>query len=95
MKSWLLVQFVGLKVLGLFLVFGMHWYFLGWMTFLTGGLFVVAHHFLPRSQGLCDVMTGFTPSGRELWLTIDGGPDPVDTPYSTCWMHTEPKQRFS
>jgi len=73
----------------------MHWYFLGWMTFLTGGLFVVAHHFLPRSQGLCDVVTGFTPSGRELWLTIDGGPDPVDTPYSTCWMHTEPKQRFS
>ena len=26
------------------------------------------------------MVTGFTPSGRELWLTIDDGPDPVDTP---------------
>jgi peptidoglycan/xylan/chitin deacetylase (PgdA/CDA1 family) len=35
---------------------------------------------LPRAQGLCDTVTGFSTTGKEVWLTIDDGPDPVDTP---------------
>ena len=80
MTWWLVLQFSVLKVLGLSLIFGTGWTLVGFSIFLTGGLFVVAHHFLPRSQGLCDVVTGFNPEKRELWLTIDDGPDPVDTP---------------
>ena len=80
MKWWLVLQFSVLKVLGLILIFGTDWTLVGFSIFLTGGLFVVAHHFLPRSQGLCDVVTGFNPERRELWLTIDDGPNPVDTP---------------
>jgi peptidoglycan-N-acetylglucosamine deacetylase len=56
------------------------WHLLGWIIFFSGGCCLMAHHFLPRSQGLCDVVRGFKPQGKQLWLTIDDGPDPVDTP---------------
>lgn len=80
MKWWLVGQCLFLKITGLGLVFWTDFNLLGWTIFFAGGLCVVAHHFLPRSQGLCDVVKGFKPFGRELWLTIDDGPDPVDTP---------------
>jgi len=36
--------------------------------------------FVPSSQGLCRVFTRFVTSQPEIWLTIDDGPDPEDTP---------------
>lgn len=38
--------------------------------------------FAPRAQFACRVVTGFRPDpgARSLWLTIDDGPDPEDTP---------------
>ncbi|MDP3070600.1 MAG: polysaccharide deacetylase family protein [Opitutaceae bacterium] len=42
--------------------------------FLLWGLFV------PSAQGLVRVFTHFATNRREVWLTIDDGPDPEDTP---------------
>ncbi len=38
------------------------------------------HIFAPRSQGSLHMQRRFTTAHRELWLTIDDGPDPEDTP---------------
>ncbi len=43
--------------------------------------FLLAYHvFAPGAQGLGRMHRRFQPSGREVWLTIDDGPDPTDTP---------------
>ncbi|MBL9189394.1 MAG: polysaccharide deacetylase family protein [Opitutaceae bacterium] len=36
--------------------------------------------FVPSAQGLVRVFTHFATDRREVWLTIDDGPDPEDTP---------------
>ena len=42
---------------------------------------VLAYHvFVPNAQGLVRVRRRFTTPRREVWLTIDDGPDPEDTP---------------
>ena len=38
------------------------------------------HVFAPRAQGLVRVHGRFPTARREIWLTIDDGPDPEDTP---------------
>jgi peptidoglycan/xylan/chitin deacetylase (PgdA/CDA1 family) len=38
------------------------------------------HLFFPNAQGLLRVHRRFTTTAREVWLTIDDGPDPADTP---------------
>ncbi len=38
------------------------------------------HLFAPRAQGLVRSCRHFTTPRREIWLTIDDGPDPDDTP---------------
>ncbi|HEY0947410.1 MAG TPA: polysaccharide deacetylase family protein [Opitutaceae bacterium] len=46
-----------------------------------GSEFLLAFHvFVPRAQGLGRVYRRFDTSRREVWLTIDDGPDPADTP---------------
>ena len=41
---------------------------------------VLYHVFVPSAQGLGRVFTRFETARRELWLTIDDGPDEHDTP---------------
>ncbi|GHB93821.1 acetylxylan esterase [Cerasicoccus arenae] len=53
---------------------------LGWMVFLGGGTIMVLQLIVPNWQGACDVVTNFLPAGKSVWLTIDDGPDPEDTP---------------
>jgi peptidoglycan/xylan/chitin deacetylase (PgdA/CDA1 family) len=43
-------------------------------------LVLAYHHLMPRAQGLVRTYRHFQTSGREVWLTIDDGPDPDDTP---------------
>jgi peptidoglycan/xylan/chitin deacetylase (PgdA/CDA1 family) len=43
-------------------------------------LWVLYHLFVPSAQGLCRTFTRFTTGQSEVWLTIDDGPDPDDTP---------------
>ncbi|MBC7368287.1 MAG: polysaccharide deacetylase family protein [Undibacterium sp.] len=38
------------------------------------------HLFFPNAQGLLRIHSRFTTTAREVWLTIDDGPDPTDTP---------------
>lgn len=38
------------------------------------------HVFAPQSQGLVRMVRRFATTRREVWLTIDDGPDPEDTP---------------
>ncbi|MFH1499386.1 MAG: polysaccharide deacetylase family protein [Verrucomicrobiota bacterium] len=54
----------------------------GWSLalFFSGGLPVLFHVFAPNAQGLARVFTRFATERREVWLTIDDGPDPDDTP---------------
>jgi peptidoglycan/xylan/chitin deacetylase (PgdA/CDA1 family) len=43
--------------------------------------FLLAYHvFAPRAQGFVRMHRRFATTRREVWLTIDDGPDPVDTP---------------
>lgn len=80
MKWWLILQSAVLKLIGLSILLGTEFTLLGWLFFFSGGGVVLAHILLPRAQGLCDVVTAFEPQGNEVWLTIDDGPDPEDTP---------------
>ncbi len=80
MKSWFLTTTLLLKTSGLVLVVTTDHYLLGWSVFICGCLFALWHILHPRSQGMCDTVTDFAPHGRQVWLTIDDGPDPDDTP---------------
>lgn len=80
MKWWLRFQCATLKLTGISLILLTDFNRLGWIIFFSGGAVVLAHIFMPRLQGLCDVVTGFETKDKEVWLTIDDGPDPVDTP---------------
>ena len=43
--------------------------------------FLLAYHvFVPRAQGLVRMPRRFATARREVWLTLDDGPDPDDTP---------------
>lgn len=43
-------------------------------------LLLAYHLFVPGAQGLARLHRRFTTARREVWLTIDDGPDPEDTP---------------
>jgi peptidoglycan-N-acetylglucosamine deacetylase len=54
----------------------------GWCiaVFFSGGFHVLYHIFIPGAEGLVHVATRFKTTGKEVWLTLDDGPDPEDTP---------------
>jgi len=43
-------------------------------------LLIGYHLFLPHAEGVVRMHRRFRPAGKEVWLTIDDGPDPEDTP---------------
>jgi len=51
------------------------------LAFWFGPDLLLAYHiFAPQAQGLVRMHLRFTTARREVWLTIDDGPDPEDTP---------------
>ncbi len=82
MKPWLFTLCAVLKLLGIGIVWTTDHTLLGWLVFLAGGLIFVAHLIVPNWQGACEVITRFEPADDDcgVWLTIDDGPDPEDTP---------------
>ncbi len=66
------------KIAALFLM--RHHLAAGLALFFGSGGLVLYHLFVPSAQGLGLVITRFTTGRREVWLTIDDGPDPIDTP---------------
>ncbi len=53
---------------------------LGAALFFAPDPFLLWALFAPGAQGLVRVFTHFVTERREVWLTIDDGPDPEDTP---------------
>ncbi|MBE7537957.1 MAG: polysaccharide deacetylase family protein [Opitutaceae bacterium] len=53
---------------------------LAWFFFLGADMLVLYQVLVPGAQGLLRVVTSFETREREVWLTIDDGPDPHDTP---------------
>ena len=49
-------------------------------AFLSPAPWFIWQTLVARSRGLGPAITHFTPAGREVWLTIDDGPDPATTP---------------
>lgn len=56
------------------------WSLVGWGLFAVPDFFVLYHLLVPSGQWLCPVATHFKTETNEVWLTIDDGPDPQDTP---------------
>jgi peptidoglycan-N-acetylglucosamine deacetylase len=56
------------------------WSLMGAVFFVVPDLCVLYHILVPGSQGVCRTFTYFETSAREVWLTIDDGPDRDDTP---------------
>ncbi len=53
---------------------------LAFVWFFAPDPLVFYHLFAPSAQGFCRVFTRFETDRPEIWLTIDDGPDPDDTP---------------
>lgn len=68
------------KALALALWLTTGWHLAAALLFFGSGFFVVYHLLAPGASGVCRVVTRFQASGREVWLTLDDGPDPDDTP---------------
>lgn len=52
-----------------------------WLALWFGPDLLIAYHvFAPNAQGLVRMHRRFRTDRREVWLTIDDGPDPEDTP---------------
>ncbi len=80
MSRWLLFSFVIGKGAAAWC-----WLFIGapglaWLLFFAADFLVLYHVLVPGAQGLLRVVTSFETQEREVWLTIDDGPDPDDTP---------------
>lgn len=59
------------------------WTHAPWLSLGCGvvpDLLVLGNVFVPGAGGVCRVFTRFTTPRREIWLTIDDGPDEHDTP---------------
>lgn len=69
-----------LKLVGAGLFFFTPFALIGIGFFFGPDLFVFYQIFSPRARILCDVRSRFRPVGKQIWLTIDDGPDPEDTP---------------
>ena len=56
------------------------WSWGGAVFFVVPDLLVLYHILAPSAQGVCQVFTHFQTNEKEIWLTIDDGPDRDDTP---------------
>lgn len=54
---------------------------LAWTLAIGPDLFCLFHLLSPSAQGFGRIVTSFKTQRREIWLTIDDGPDPASTPW--------------
>jgi peptidoglycan/xylan/chitin deacetylase (PgdA/CDA1 family) len=71
--------FAGCKAGGLALAYGHH-LGLGSLLFFGPDPWLFLQFVHPRAQGFGPAATAFASGRREVWLTIDDGPDPASTP---------------
>ena len=67
-----------LSAVAVWLFWGDFW--LGFVLFSAPAMPVLYHLLVPGAQGLGAVQTRFATTRKEIWLTIDDGPDAHDTP---------------
>ena len=79
MSHLTLTILLALKAAALTLALLGHWVAAA-VVFFGPDLWVLYNLFVPSAQGLCGNFTHFTTGQSEVWLTIDDGPDPADTP---------------
>jgi peptidoglycan/xylan/chitin deacetylase (PgdA/CDA1 family) len=77
-KAWLAVV-LALKACGIALAAG-HLPVAGALVFFAPDPWVFLQFVLPSAQGFGPAATAFATDRREVWLTIDDGPDPGTTP---------------
>ncbi len=74
-----LITLLALKALALTLAWFGHWAAAA-VVFFGPDLWILYNLLVPSAQGLCRNFTRFETDRSEIWLTIDDGPDPDDTP---------------
>ncbi len=74
-----LITLLALKALAITLAVLGHWAAAA-VVFFGPDLWVLYNLLVPSAQGLCRNFTHFQTERNEIWLTIDDGPDPDDTP---------------
>jgi peptidoglycan-N-acetylglucosamine deacetylase len=77
-RAWLLLAAVKLASAALWLGAGLPLAALA--VYAGADVFLLYSLFVPSAPGVCPVITRFRTQQREVWLTIDDGPDPEDTP---------------
>src|SRR3954471_22789607 len=77
-RAWLILAAVKLASAVLWLAAGLP--VLAIVVYATADLFLLYSIFVPSASGICPVITRFHAHQSEVWLTIDDGPDPGDTP---------------
>ena len=79
MSRLTLTILLALKAAALTLALPGHWVAAAGV-FFGPDLWVLYNLFVPSAQGLCRNFTRFATGQPEVWLTLDDGPDPDDTP---------------
>lgn len=74
-----LILLLALKAAGIALA-ACGWWPTALVLFFGPDLWICYHLFVPSAQGISPNFTSFETARPEIWLTIDDGPDPVDTP---------------
>ena len=77
-RGWIILAAVKLASAALWLAFG--WPRVALAVYAGADVFLLYSLFVPSAGGICPVLTRFHPERPEVWLTIDDGPDPADTP---------------
>lgn len=77
-RAWLILAAVKLGAGALWL--GIGWPVTALAVYAATDVFLLYGIFVPSATGVCPVITRFRTDRREIWLTIDDGPDREDTP---------------
>jgi peptidoglycan-N-acetylglucosamine deacetylase len=77
-RAWLILVSVKLASAVLWLAAGLPGVAIA--VYVAADIFLLYSIFVPSASGVCPVLTRFNAHRSEVWLTIDDGPDPADTP---------------
>lgn len=77
-RAWLI--FAAVKLASAALWIAVAWHAAAIAVYAAVDVFILYSIFVPSAQGMCRVVTRFETDRPEIWLTIDDGPDPQDTP---------------
>lgn len=78
LRRWFVVLFLKLGAVALWVL--AVWPPVGMCVFFATDLYLLYALFVPSASGVCPVFNRFETDRAEIWLTIDDGPDPEDTP---------------